>query len=269
MIEAVTSFSPAGFAEYGERFMATFLYYWPREVRLCVYYEQMEPSGFRDERVAYTDIMALSNATVDFVARYGSIVERKKAEARKPFRYDATKFCRKVFAVEHAALRTRADKLYWLDADMVTFAPPTVGFLESLLPEGCYLSSLQREGYHDEVGFMGFNTSHPAHAEWMARYAGMYRDGKFLEEREWHDGFLFSVLRRRMEAEGKFKSFNLSPGAPRGGHPWLVSPLATCFDHKKGARKLSGKSWQEDLEKMGARRREDYWKEMPSRYGRK
>lgn len=269
MIEVVTSFSSAGFTEYGEKFMATFLFYWPHEVRLHVYYEQQQPPGFQDERLIYTDLLALPSTVNDFVIQYGAMIEKRKADARKPFLFDATKFCRKVFAVEHAASQTKVEKLYWLDADMVTFAPVTVEFLEGLLPDGYYMSSLQRANYHDEVGFMGFRTAHMANKEWMTRYAGMYRDGKFLQEREWHDGYLFGVLRRKMEAEGKFKSFNLSPGAPRGGHPWLMSPLATCLDHKKGARKLSGKSWREDLERMRVRRGESYWKELPSRYDKR
>ena len=246
-IEIVTSFSPAGYEEYGRRFLEGFCRYWPKDVDLRIYYEGELPdiafSADFNRGIVLTDLLTMPDSVSDFIARYGD--DPRLHEVREPrevMRYDALKFCRKTFAIYHASLVTRADLLFWCDADVLTFAPVSRSFLVSLLPVGQYLCYLDRmPAKYTETGFIGFRTSWPAHLEFMERYVAMYREGKFFEEREWHDCIMFDAVRSEMEAEGKIISHNLSPGAAdtkdATKHPWSISPLATCMDHRKGGKR--------------------------------
>ena len=103
-------------------------------------------------------------------------------------------------------------------------------------------------------------TAHPHHKEFMARYIDFCRKGTFEQEQEHHDSWLMGKLVERMEGEGKITSYNLSPYAKRGGHPWLESPLAQFADHMKGKlRKEAGHSFAKD---MHGARLEPYWREI-------
>ena len=252
-MEVVTSFSPAGYEEYGRKFLESFCLHWPKEVGLRIYYEGEMPAEDFGREIVWTDLLALPDSVLDFMMRYGD--DARLNEIRKPreiMRYNALKFCRKTFALYHAGMATKADLLFWCDADVLTFAPVSRDFLASLLPIGNYLCCLDRmPAKYTETGFLGFRTSWPAHSEFMERYVSMYRDGKFFEEQEWHDCIMFDAVRMKMEAEGKIVSHNLSPGAADAKasrkHPWGISPLATCMDHLKGVRKSVGSSWKEDV----------------------
>ena len=270
-IDIVTSFSQAGYKEYAKRFLETFLEYFDHEIKLWVFYEREQPEKFMaNPRIAFVNLLS-APVLAGFLREYGNnaLIKARMASARKPFQFDALKFCRKVFAIEQVSGMTTADKLFWMDADLYAFAPVTTDFLDSLLPADAFLCHIGREGYHSECSMMGFHVKHAAYREFMDRYAGIYRTGRFLKEAEWHDSFLFDIVRSEMEVERKITSHNLTPGARRGGHPWLLSPMASCMDNLKGMRKQSGKSWKEDLEKAGVKRTEKHWQDLPSRTGKK
>lgn len=267
-IDVVTSFSAEGWEQYGRRCVESFSQYWPREIQLFVYSEEAEelPASvdWFSWRVRWFPLLNLGTVSA-FLQKHG--LDPKKhgivpGWKKENFRFNACKFMRKVFAVADCALRTDADRLFWLDADTVTFAPVPMAFLESLLPDSYYLCHLGRgDRYHSECGFMGFNVKHPAHQEFMERYAGMYGTGRFEQEKEWHDSYLFDVVRKEMEREGKIQSYNLSPKGQ--GHVFIQSGLGQYMDHMKGGfRKALGSSVKNDLPTA---RSEEYWQKIPEK----
>src|SRR6267154_2086897 len=48
-------------------------------------------------------------------------------------------------------------RLFWVDADVFTFAPVTHDLLNRVLPAERALSCLDRGQYHSECGFVGYN----------------------------------------------------------------------------------------------------------------
>lgn len=62
----------------------------------------------------------------------------------------------------------------------------------------------------------------------------MYQYGGFINEREWHDSYLFDIVCTGAVVR------NLTPGGKR--HVWVDSPLNPYLDHLKGERKKLGYS---------------------------
>jgi hypothetical protein len=70
---------------------------------------------------------------------------------------------------------------------------------------------------------------------------------------EWHDSFVFDVVRQSMP----LKETNWSKGIIKGeGHPLINSELGAYLDHLKGNRKQTGQSRRADLV---TQRKELYW----------
>lgn len=261
----VTSFSSAGFTDYGKRMLESAVKYLPPSISLWVYYNKERPA-FNSDRITFVDSYAISDGVADFVQKYN---KRGKNCGYNPifnggqynFRWDAIKFCHKVFAITDCAKTCQSNMLFWLDADSVIFDHIPEDWLDTLLPYPHYLSYLARPAYtHTDCSFMGFRLRHPSSQEFMDRYLGIYKSGRFEGEKESHDSYLFDVVRKEMEKERKITSFNLSKEDK--GHVFVSSELGRFMDSLKGKRKLTGTSWREDL---NIQRDEPYWQNLTSR----
>ena len=181
--------------------------------------------------------------------------------APEDYRFNAVKFCHKVFALTHASLTVEADELYWIDADSITFRPISHGFLDRLRPKGVYTSYLGRRARHSECGFMAFDLRHPMNREFMEFWASIYAEDQLFELPEWHDSYVYDVVRRYCEERGMIASYDLRAGMADDHHPFVNSPLGGYMDHLIGPRrKISGCSYALDL-----RSPQDafYWKVVP------
>lgn len=238
MLTVVTSFSPAGFQQYGQNFVRTFRQFWPAEVGLRVYHE----GEFDLEGVTCVDLLETEPCR-SFLERY---VGNPFAEGRQPypgrawkedqrhprnFRFDAVKFARKVFAIAHAARAVKSGRLFWIDADMETTAPVRIPFLHKMLPDTVGISHLARPGYHSECGFVGYNLDHPGVLEFIVDFEHVYSADRFFSFAEWHDSFIFD----RLLEKSQVKTFEI-PHSNRS-MPVEHSALRPYFVHYKGARK--------------------------------
>jgi hypothetical protein len=159
------------------------------------------------------------------------------------YRFDMVKFARKVFAIEDAASIYKTGKLFWVDADVLTFAKMSIEFLDSLLPEGVALSFLGRPLSYSECGFVGYNLDHPACRPFISEFAGVYKDiDKAKKFHEWHDSYIFDKIRISKNIPG----YNI-PTPINRGHVFINSVLGNYMDHLKGSRKGIGKSFDTDL----------------------
>lgn len=240
----VTSFSPAGYEQYGRRFIETFDRFFPGEIDLIVYAEHRfahNPDSRLDVRPLFgIDICA------DFVDEYSKIplacgrevTPAWKAKDRADgysFKTDAVKFCRKVFAIADAARRLpEARLLVWMDADSFTFAKVPSDFLCQLLGDAD-VAYLGRVGAHSECGFLAFRM--PEAMPLIHRWELFYASGQFIRAREWHDSYLFDLARDDVQG---LRYRDLTPGGR--GHVWCGSPLGAYIDHLKGNRKTIGYS---------------------------
>jgi hypothetical protein len=77
-------------------------------------------------------------------------------------------------------------------------------------------------------------------------------DGIFKQD-EWHDSFIFDVVRKQLVLNELDWSGHLITGE---GHPLINSEWGAYLDHLKGSRKKYGKSLAADLK---VKRKEGYW----------
>jgi hypothetical protein len=235
MPTVVTSFGPSGYHLYGKRFLDSFATFWPAGVPLVCYVE----SPISHPRAEMRDLFAVEPCR-SFLAEHRSspvACGRKPVPGWRPkdreegysYRFDAVKFCRKVFAISDAASRIESGILTWLDADVVTTAPVPCGWVGALLDHHD-VAFLGRRGTHSECGFLAFRL--PQARPVIEALAAIYSTGSVFRESEWHDSYLFDRIRN--DARGiTFR--DLTPGGY--GHVWVRSPLAAYTDHLKGDRK--------------------------------
>lgn len=262
----ITSFGLKGYEQYGKRFIETFEQYWPKEVTLYVYHEGSVIPDLSNVRSM--NLFAASEDCCEFLTRHqkSDLVKGRKvnqphkwknkaAEAGYNFRYDAWKFCRKVFAIAHAAKFIGSGKLFWVDADIVTFDRIPLGLLDSMLPLGYHTCYLGRERSHSECGFVGYNLDSQRGRLLIEEFAELYATDKFLIVDEWHDSYVYDYMRKVVGTTG----YNISAGV-NGGHVFINSILGRYMDHMKGPdRKERGKSFDYDLKTIHSG--VEYWQQ--------
>ncbi len=228
----------------------TFEQYWPAEVDLVVCAENCKPQITRPNTRVY-DLMNLSNNCAAFVERHrnnplahGQAGPPDVWNPRKAFRWNAVRFAYKVFSVALCANNLSSGWMIWIDADTHTHSAVPMSWLEQVCPPSAMISYLGRgEKYHSECGWVAYNLDHPETRNFIQDFVGMYNTDRIFEQREWHDSYIWDVIRRQYQDRNTF--FNLNPSwTDKGlaGHPFINSELGRYMDHVKGERKLLGHS---------------------------
>lgn len=143
------------------------------------------------------------------------------------YRFDTSKFCRKVFA-QNAAFDLDHE-VFWFDADCIVFDAIPKDFLLELI-NGVPFAYLGRQTY-TETGWIGFNVAHPRFKDFRSRYLDCFLSGRIFSFKEWHDCYAFDYARRGI------KGNDLSPGARGVEHVLLKSVLSQYIDHTKGPKR--------------------------------
>ena len=255
----ITTFNQAGQDLYGQRMIDHFEKFWPASVDLRVYTENCQPRFTRSNSVGL-DIFQVSPQCVDFVERHknnpeahgGSGTHNKAVYLKdKSFRWQAVRFCYKIFSVYHAAHSINTDWLIWLDADTVTHTAVPEPWLSQVCPTDYYLSYLGRtDNYHSECGWVAYNLRHPQTRAFVDRLAEMYVRDEIFQYPEWHDSYIWDVVRREWRDQRGVLPYDLNPEPDTRGkakHPFINSELGRYMDHFKGDRKKYGHSKAKDI----------------------
>jgi len=255
----VTSFSQKGYHEYGKRFIESFLKNWKDE-SLVVYYEKNLPKDHPvDDRVSYINLTEFEdfNRFADLLKKSdpmfsGIMRGGKDGERVYNFRYDAHRFFRKVCAITEHAFRTGPHLFAWCDADVIFHSAVPLNFLRQLLPDQKdMMAALLRPHSYTECGFMVFDMNHPLAETFMRQYWAMYATGAFRFAGEWHDSFLFDMVRTLVDVP----VHDITEGKETD-HPFIHSILGKYADHLKGERKKVGRS---DYSENKAGHKGAYW----------
>lgn len=272
----VTTFNQAGLDLYGRTMVESFEKHWPRSVDLYVYTENCTISS-PSERIHVRDLLVASPDLVEFKRRHANNPVANGTVAKdtgvpfkdNAFKWDAVRFSHKVFAIFDAVVMSDADWVIWLDADTKTFADVPDTFLNEICNNSslaCYLG--RREKYHSECGWVAYNRRHPEIHKFMADWKNLYMSDRLFDLREFHDSFVFDVLRKQYQDRG-VQFHNLSPELPgKGpGHPFIASRLGEYMDHMKGSkRKALGHSLPDDYDRnQGLNSGVKYWKKVFAR----
>jgi len=212
----VTAMSSAQHARFGEKMIRSVARYWPRDMLIDLWSEDEELDGFLE----LTDY-------VEF---------RKMGEAhRRPgWKYDQ-RFAAKVFALTSSALRCDGGVLVWLDADTLTRKHVTAEVIEEWLPPDKALAYLGRQGSTSECGVVLYRLDSPKVRAMLAALRAAYTSGDVFSLPEWHDSYVFDVMRRAHVPEAL--QHNLSPGGRGYEHVFEQSPVGEYIEHAKGPRR--------------------------------
>jgi hypothetical protein len=224
MYETVTTFSLAGWDQYGKRFLDSYCKYW--EYPIHVYWEgEDHPQGYT-KQVIWHDLSQDKQRDA-FLEKYAD-------KHSKDYRFNATKFCHKVFAFTDPKRKSRKTTEYWLwlDADIETTEKVTDEFMESLTPPGfagAYLG--RKDWHHSELGFLPV---HKSAWSYLREIRKIYTSGKLFGYEEWHDSYIFDQIK---DKHGWW--YNISQDVP-GMHVWDDCPLGGVMIHKKGPLRKQG-----------------------------
>ncbi len=227
---AVTSFHPAGYKQYGKRCLEGLADFFPGNI--VAYVEEETP--FEHQKVEIRDFFSIKG-TKEFLERIKRVSGSDGwGNAEYDYRFDASKFCRKVFAQD--AVFDESDLVFWVDADCVIKQQIPESVLREMLDDVAlaYMGRGREDSYlaYTESGFVGFNTKHPRFKEFRAKYLSCFTTGKVFQQlRGWHDCIVFDLARKGIPGR------NLSPKGT-GMEPVIdKTVLAPYMDHLKGARK--------------------------------
>ena len=264
----VTSCSAEGWKQYGARFVESFFKHWPQDVHLFLVSEDdLANECAKHAAAPNLTFIDMRKAIGIFVERFGAdpvTTGRKQLPGQRGwspaklarsynFRYDAARFGLKTFAIYLAACEACTGRLFWVDADVYTFAPVKQTLLGELLPDVFALSCLDRGvTYHSECGFVGYNLGHPDTLPFIKAFSALYESGDVMRLAEWHDSWVFDWLRR----ERRVSTYCIPHTSKK--HPFVNSLLGTCLDHPKGDRKKLGKTPAGEV--AAQYRQHDYWR---------
>jgi len=250
----VTTCSQQGWGEYGSKMVNGFLKHFPEDVRLYLYVDFKKPIAH--ERVIVRSIPELCADLVAFqdeTARFDFARGERVCHSGHEVAYDASliwnarKFSFKVFVVEHAVLNAAEDVMIWLDADSVAFDDVPLELLDATIPADCMIGYLGRSWKYSECGYVAYNTARPLTRRFVSSVAGMYRTGAIYSLKEWHDSYVFDVVRREFETRLGARSFNISKDVADIDHVFVNSEIGRHVDHLKGGRKADGHSRPGDV----------------------
>jgi hypothetical protein len=260
----VTTFNEAGYKQYGQRMIQTFLHTWPQEVTLIVYTEACEVAETAPNLVI-RDIATVDALTVfkaawrDVPQANGDVstdpVRSRRRDAGKGFKWDAVRFSHKVYSIFHCARSVSTNWLLWMDGDTVCHSPITLADLDRLCPPDRELCFLGRQGKYSECGLYAMNLDSVNTKTFLQRFQRMYDDAEngIFKLDEWHDSFVFDAVRKQCSLHELDWSQVIITGE---GHPLINSEWGAYLDHLKGARKDLKRSKQADLK---VPRTEAYW----------
>jgi hypothetical protein len=264
-ISIVTTFHKAGYEQYGQRMIQSFLENWPKTVTLHVYAEDVEVLERADNLIIHNlhgesvDLVKFKTTWKNIPKANGDVsddpIRNKRKDAGKGFKWDAVRFSHKVYSIFHCAKNYTSDVLMWMDADMVCHSLISQEKLEELCGKGdlCFLG---RIGKYTECGLYSMNLNSQDVRDFLNKFQQYYdnaEQGIFTLD-EWHDSFVFDEVRKLV----KVKEFNWAGNIISGeGHPLINCEWGAYLDHLKGDRKQAGKSKSSDLR---IKRTESYWK---------
>lgn len=244
----VTTFNKEGFDIYAREMVTSFDKFWSKDIILNVYYEDMNvPEIKTSDRVFFFSFNEEIKKWYKFQSNYFLRELNKPDNSINSFyKYSAIKFAHKVYAIEKQLEKNISEYLIWLDSDVITFNRVTSSFIETLIEKDSYLTFLGREhiNFHSEAGFLIFSTKNKFHKIFWEKMMEMYDQGRLFNENEWHDSYIFDVVRLELE-KNSLKNINLSlMGLNKSKDPLNVfdnSVLGKFMKHFKGNRKLKVK----------------------------
>lgn len=195
-LEIITSFSEEYYNKIGKDSIESWLNYWPSDMKLNCYVEG------KFQIVNNPRIMPIPFE----VTEYTKFLERGKIGGQE------RKFAKKAFSFIHSMQTTGADRIIWLDADVISINSITREFIESILPKEVLSTHMgvtyweTKNGipgrwYVPETGFFAVNTHHPKFAQFRDEYRRRYLEHDNSNLRRFYDNDVYGYVLEELNTE--------------------------------------------------------------------
>jgi hypothetical protein len=228
-IALMTSFNQSYYDSYGKYLVNSFIKYWPKEVTLYVYNEDMN---------FVSSASNVKSMGFDLGENYKEFNSRDHKPRIKVF-------AKKAFSWLHACKNIEADRIIWIDSDCQTIKKVPLSFIESICPNDkltahmgiWYHDKKTREGnvkldvpiYCPETGFNVINKTHPLFKTFIETYEDYYMSDKGTQLRRFYDNDVFGAVVKTLPD----KNFvELNPDFHKT--PMRRTILGEYFEHYKG-----------------------------------
>ena len=184
-IQVITSFDQAYYDKIGRACVETWLQHWPSNLELTCYVEEFKlPDQARIHQIEFSELG-----------------DGHCAFQQTKFKDRVKTFAKKAYSVMHAMEHSTADRIIWIDADVLTTADIPLAFIESLCLDTTLATYMQV--YHEkedrvwisaETGIFVLNTQHPEFASFARRYRQYYDEHLTENLRRFYDGEVFGAV---------------------------------------------------------------------------
>lgn len=196
-ISVITSFNKHYFELIGEQSVSSWLTYWPKDIKLTCYVEEFNLPVV-NHRMTEISFDQLSK-------EYFSFQQDPTLKAR------VKTFAKKAYSIIHAFENNTADRIIWLDADVISTREIPKEFLESICPNDALLAYMRvwhlknktkpegEEVPSAESGVFVVNTRHPEFKNFSCRYKEYYDKRLTSGLRRFYDGEVLGAVAKEFE----------------------------------------------------------------------
>lgn len=195
-IEIITSFNENYYNLIGKDCVNSWLKYWPEDFVLTCYVEEFSlPAHQRLKQISFDE----------FEPAYFNF----QAEATKQVK----KFAKKAWSFIHAMNHSTADRIIWIDADVLTINYIDRTVIENILPKNVISTHMgvtyfsAKDGtpgkwFVPETGFFAINTRHKKFDEFKHEYRRIYVEKDYSTLRRFYDNDVYGQVFEKIDAPG-------------------------------------------------------------------
>jgi hypothetical protein len=207
-IGIVTTFSDAGYEEYGKYFVESCKKFVGKDIKIFFYVDNTHITPelnfvIRNLEQSIPDLTIFKNRNKDKVV--GKFIK------------DAVRFSHKSYCIYHAANNSDVDILIWLDSDTEIYDNIDKSYLTKFLSEGTFTSYLGRPKY-SETGFLTFDLRNPHSKEFFELFKWYYDSDEIYKLKGQLDCHVYDAVRVKLEEEHNIQNYNLSPPGVSKNH---------------------------------------------------
>ena len=206
-IKLISTFSDAGYHDYAKNFVESCFKH-IKDIDVVIYKDTIHVEN--KENVLFLNLEESCPNLLNFK-------KRNTHRTFKKFWFDGVRFAHKVYATIHASREPNLDYLIWLDADTEIYDTVDPEYFLKFLPNGKFVGYVGRDTA-SETGFLIFDMKHPEAKNFFDRYEWYYNTDAIYNKLEFHDGFIFDVIKKEFEADNKISSHSISPTGVAKNH---------------------------------------------------
>ena len=195
-IEVITSFDQRYYDLIGKDCVDSFLNYWPEKLKLTCYVEEFSlPAHERIKQISFEEL--------------GEDYTKFQSTQTK----QVQKFAKKAFSFIHSMYNSVADRIIWIDADVITTDRITIEILESILPAdilSTHMGVIYRSAkdgtpgrwFVPETGFFAVNRKDNKFDEFRSEYRRHYVEQDYENLRRFYDNDVYGFVFEKIGANG-------------------------------------------------------------------